>query len=251
MEKHFPVSLTNLLITLNVIIFLLVFSLPEEKMRWAFETFSFSATHITEIWRWFTSLFLHVSASHLFFNMLGLYFFGRIVEEEVSPQWFLSIYFISGLIGSFAFMLTSPDAVVGASGCVFGMIGAAMLLNPMKRIHIYIFPLPLGIVALFFVIFEAIMVYFKPESLENVVSNVANVAHIGGVITGAIFAFFNNPKKALKGVGALILCVFLLIFFSPVFSFIALIGSIVLNVIDSLVGFFLYGTADALSFIWQ
>ena len=126
-----------------------------------------------------------------------------------------------------------------------------MLLDPVRRIHLYIFPLPLGIVAISFVIFEAIIVYFKPENLSGVAENVANIAHLGGVLTGSIFAFFNNPKRATKGLAVLIICVFLLVFLSPVFAMISLIGGFVLNVIDSVVGFVLYGIANLISPFWK
>ncbi|HDD72736.1 MAG TPA: rhomboid family intramembrane serine protease [Candidatus Aenigmarchaeota archaeon] len=249
-ENLKPCYLTSLLITVNVAIFILVFSLPQQVMEWVFRTFSFSSTTSLEIWRWFTSLFLHVSASHLFFNMLGLYFFGSILEREVSAQWYLSIYFISGLIGTFVYMFTSADPVVGASGCIFGLMGAAMLMNPIKRIHFYVFPLPLGIVAISFVVFEALIVYFRPEHLQDIANNVAHVAHLGGVLAGAVFAFFYDTMRALKGVGMLLICVILMILLAPVLTLIALVGGFVLNVIEYIVGFFLYGLANLISPLW-
>jgi len=75
------VSLTNLLIIINVAIFLVVFSMPDALLEQTFALLGFSGTSMFEIWRWFTSLFLHASASHLFFNMIALYFFGRVVED--------------------------------------------------------------------------------------------------------------------------------------------------------------------------
>ena len=176
-------KMTWYLISANVIIFLLVFSFPEPTREWVFATFSFSSATMFQLWRWFTSLFLHASASHLFFNMLGLFFFGKILEEELSEkrEWFPAIYFISGLLGNFVFMFTSIDPVVGASGAVFGIMGAIMLLNPVKKIHLYLFPLPLGIIAITFAIFETMVVYFQPDLAP---SNVANIAHVAGLITG-------------------------------------------------------------------
>ena len=79
MKQH---KITWSLIAANVIIFLLVFSFPEPTKDWVFQTFSFSGETMLQLWRWFTSLFLHAGASHLFFNMLGLFFFGKILEEK-------------------------------------------------------------------------------------------------------------------------------------------------------------------------
>lgn len=247
-ERHtFQIhTVTWLLIFLNVIIFIVVFSMPQAMQDWVFQTFSFSSGTGLEVWRWVTSMFLHVSASHLFFNMIGLYFFGKIFEEEVDKQWFLSTYFIAGLIGTFVFMMTSASPVVGASGAVFGVMGAAMLLNPVKRIRIYLFPLPLGIIAIIFLIVETMVVYFQPQEFAGV----ANIAHLGGVITGSIFAFFYDWRRSSKGLLVLLVCIILLVVLSPVFGLITGLGAIVLGVIEAIVGFFLYGAANALSFIW-
>jgi membrane associated rhomboid family serine protease len=244
-EEH---PLTWGLIIINVLVFIVVFSRPD--MEAIFGTLSFSWATKAELWRWFTSLFLHVSASHLFFNMLGLFFFGKVLEKEVSRQWFLSIYFISGLLGNFVYMFTSAMPVVGASGCVFGVMGAAMLLNPIKRIHLYIFPLPLGVVAIAFVIFETMAVYFQPEQFAELTQNVANIAHLGGVMTGGLFAMFYDLKRSMKGMLVLGVSILLLIVLSPIFALIAGIASIILGVIDFLVGLVLYGLAYLLSFIW-
>lgn len=238
------------LIFANVAVFILVFSMPESMQEWVFMTFSFSGPQSLEAWRWFTSLFLHVSASHLFFNMLGLYFFGKALEDDMSPGWFAAAYFASGLIGSFAYMFTNSMPVVGASGCVFGIMGAAMFINPIKRIHLYVFPLPLGIVAIIFVIFESLAVFFQPEALAELTSGVANVAHIGGVLTGTMFAFFYAPKRATKGLFVLVFLLLLLVILSPIFALIATFAGLILEVIDLIVGFFLYGIAKSLSFIW-
>ncbi len=244
-EEH---PLTWSLMIINIVIFIVIFSLP--NIEAAFNLLSFSWATKFEVWRWFTSLFMHASASHLFFNMLGLFFFGKVLEKEVSRQWFLAVYFISGLIGNFVYMFTDILPVVGASGCVFGVMGAAMLLNPIKRIHLYLFPLPLGVVAIAFVIFETLAVYYKPEALQEVTSNVANVAHLGGVMTGGMFAMFNNPKRSAKGVLVLGVSVVLLIILAPVFALIAGIAGLILGVVDLVVGFFLYSLAGLLSMLW-
>src|SRR3989338_7261745 len=114
------------LIAINTIAFLLLFSMPVEMRESLIALLAISSGTSLEIWRWLTSMFVHASASHLFFNMLGLYFFGKVVEEE-SPKWFIAAYFLSGLIGAFAFTLTSAEFAVGASAAIFGIIGFAML----------------------------------------------------------------------------------------------------------------------------
>ncbi|MBI4019949.1 MAG: rhomboid family intramembrane serine protease [Candidatus Aenigmarchaeota archaeon] len=239
---------TKILIGINVMVFLLVFSLGigSEAFNGVFDSYSFSGGKMLEAWRWVTSLFLHASASHLFFNMLGLYFFGKVLESRMPRQWFLSIYFVAGLLGNLVFALTSTAPVVGASGAIFGLMGAAMLLHPTELINIYIIPLPLSIVAVLFVIVEAFVLYFQPSSFGNV----ATVAHVGGLVTGAVFAMFRSWKQSMKGIFIVGVSFALLIFLGPIFGFITGIGSLVLNFVDFAVGLVLYGFANALSFIW-
>ncbi len=235
------------LIATNVIIFILAFSLPAGQHDWLFNTLALSGGTSLQVWRWFTSMFMHASASHLFFNMLGLYFFGKILEKEAKPQWFLAIFFVGGLLGNLAFIMTSPHMVVGASGAMFGLLGAAMLLNPLKKVHIYIFPLPLGIVSVMFVIMETFVIYFQPADFANI----ATVAHIGGLIAGAIFAFFFDAKKSMKGLAILIVCGLLLVFLGPMFGMIAAIGGLILSFLEAIIGFFLYGLAKVIGlFLW-
>ncbi len=237
---------TNILLLANLLVFLLVFSMPESMRESVFLLFSFSQGTLIEFWRIFTSLFLHVSASHFFFNMLGLYFFGRVLEEDVSGKKFLLIYFAAGIIGNIVFMLTSASPVVGASGAMFGVLGAAMLLNPARMIHLYVFPLPLGMIAITFLIFETLVVYFQPAEFADI----ANTAHLGGIAVGAFSAFLSDWKKSLKGIAVLIICLLLLLFLGPVFALITGIGGMILGIIETVAGFFLYNIAGLLSFLW-
>ncbi len=243
MTKH---PLTAGLLIINVVVFLLLFSMPEGMMEEAFNLLSFSSSTALGVWRWITSLFLHASASHLFFNMLGLYFFGKDLEENTSKARYLSVYFMAGLLGNFAFMFTSALPVVGASGCVFGLLGASMLLNPTKTVHFYVFPLPLGIVAVAFILVETLMA----SATAAAVTGIAHVAHLAGLAAGAMFALFFDPKQATKGFAVLLLCFALLLFLGPFFALITGIGGSVLGFLDWVVGFFLYNIAKLLSFIW-
>lgn len=60
-----------------------------------------------EFWRLGTYMFAHGGLTHLFFNMWGLYLFGRLVEDRLGPQRFLRLYFISGIIGGLAWLLAN------------------------------------------------------------------------------------------------------------------------------------------------
>ena len=82
-------------------------------------------------WRLVTAMFLHGSMLHLAFNMLALFWLGTIVEQALGTPRFLLVYFVSGLAGSAgALWFSSAFAVtVGASGAIFGLIGALLILE--------------------------------------------------------------------------------------------------------------------------
>lgn len=238
-------KITLSLIIASVAVFLLIFSAPQSTLQLVFNSFSFSSGTMPEFWRILTSLFLHANATHLFFNMLGIFFFGRIVEKEVPAAWFISIYFISGIAGNLAFAFTNPGPLVGASGALFGLMGAAMLMNPVGKIHIYVIPLPVGLVALLFVIAETLIVYSGTG-----VPNVAHVAHLGGLAAGSLFAFAYDPRRSLTAILFLIVLGAALLILGPVFQVIIEIAGMFIGLVDSAVGFMLYGLADVLSFAW-
>ena len=238
-------KLTWMLILLNVLVFLIVFSAPKPVFDGTFERYSLSQATATQLWRWVTSMFLHASASHLFFNMLGLYIFGRLVEEKLRPQWFLAVYFAGGFLGALAFLFTSTSPVVGASAGIFSLLGAAMLLNPPEKVNLFVFPLPLSLVGAMYVISESFAAYYLPGF-----GNVAYVAHVGGLLTGAVFAFAHDSKQAFKGVLMLLLMVAIIFILAPILSFATGVGSLILGVIDYVVGIVLYGLAWLLSFLW-
>jgi membrane associated rhomboid family serine protease len=78
-----------------------------------------------EWWRMITSMFLHGSIIHLGFNMYALWIFGPVIERRFGPARFLALYITSGLWGSAGALLLSPNGyTVGASGAIFGLMGA-------------------------------------------------------------------------------------------------------------------------------
>jgi membrane associated rhomboid family serine protease len=92
-----------------------------------------------EYWRLVTSGFLHSGFFHLLFNMFALYILGGMLEPAIGRLKFGIVYFVSLLAGSFGALLLSPDSLtVGASGAIFGLMGAAVIvmrdrgINPME-----------------------------------------------------------------------------------------------------------------------
>lgn len=143
-----------------------------------------------EWWRVLTSGFLHVGPLHLAFNMLALWIIGRDVETVLGRGRFLAVYLVSLLGGSAAVMLFQPPeaSVAGASGAVFGLMGAlAVVLRRMR--------VPAGQVIGLIVVNIVISV---------VLPNISLVAHLGGLVIGAVAtaALVYAPRANRNGVQA-------------------------------------------------
>ena len=81
-------------------------------------------------YRLVTSMFLHASLIHIGFNMYALWLIGTSVEQYLGPVRYVGLYFVSGLAGSAGALLWSPlTPSLGASGAVFGVLGAMMILE--------------------------------------------------------------------------------------------------------------------------
>ncbi len=83
-----------------------------------------------EWWRLLTAAFLHYGPIHLGMNMLAVWWIGRPLESWLGPVRYILLYVVSGLAGSAGALIASPNAVtVGASGAIFGILGAAIVLE--------------------------------------------------------------------------------------------------------------------------
>jgi membrane associated rhomboid family serine protease len=81
-------------------------------------------------WRLVTSMFLHASILHIAFNMFALWVIGAPVEQYLGRARFVGLYFVSGLAGSAGALLQTPvTPVLGASGAIFGILGAMMIIE--------------------------------------------------------------------------------------------------------------------------
>ncbi len=123
-------------------------------------------------YRLVSSAFLHGSILHIFFNMLMLWWFGRPLEHLLGRARFLAIYFVSILAGSAGALLITPDRpTIGASGAVFGILGAGLVL---ERSNINVFG---G---------SALIVVILNLALSFTLNSVSIGGHVGGLIGGAL-----------------------------------------------------------------
>jgi membrane associated rhomboid family serine protease len=91
-----------------------------------------------QYWRLLTSGFLHESIIHIGFNMLSLWFVGRSLEPAIGKVYFAAIYFTALLAGSFGALLFTPDQpTLGASGAIFGIFAALIMVARARRIPLW------------------------------------------------------------------------------------------------------------------
>ncbi len=157
-----------------------------------------------EWWRLFTSGFLHIGLTHLLLNMVSLWIIGRELEIVFGRLRFLALYLVSMLGGSAAVYILSAAGAAGASGAIYGLMGA--LLVTVIRLK-----LPLGQVI-------AVIALNLALSFSGFLA-ISWEAHIGGLIVGALVgagflyppAAIRNKVQAFTLVGTVVLLVALMV----------------------------------------
>lgn len=204
-------SKLNLLIAINVAVFLLI-NIPA-VFAWLFtgsmQTVLFYANEYLAIpaflpklalrfWTPLTYMFMHDGIFHILFNMLWLYWLGRIFEEYLGNNRIVGVYLLGGFTGALFFVLSYnffpvfaavlPIATtVGASASVMAIVVATATLLPNFSIPImFIGPVKLKWIAIFYVIFDFLSIAGPNSGGE--------IAHIGGALMGFIYI-----KRLQKG----------------------------------------------------
>ncbi|QXP54237.1 rhomboid family intramembrane serine protease [Cellulophaga sp. HaHa_2_95] len=154
--------------------------------------FSVGAIKAGQKERMFSSGFLHVDFSHLFFNMFTLFFFAPIVIAWLGAVKFVIIYVISLIAGSLLSMVFHKDedyyTAVGASGAVTGILYAAILLDPWMQINFIIPGWVFGIGYLIYSIY----------GMKSRLGNIGHTAHFGGAVGGYATTLILMPGLALQ-----------------------------------------------------
>jgi membrane associated rhomboid family serine protease len=139
-----------------------------------------------EVYRLVTSGFLHAGFIHLALNMYILWILGTMFESSVGRLRFLLIYFVAMLSGAFGALLLTPNAyTVGASGAIFGLMGAGVIVLRSRGID----PMQSGLPVLI-----GINLLFS-----FAVSGISIGGHIGGLIGGALAAMALDAPERIRG----------------------------------------------------
>jgi len=137
-----------------------------------------------EVWRLLAGTFIHIGLIHLSFNLYALWVLGPLTEKSLGHRRFFTIYILSGLGGSIASFIFSPALSAGASGAIFGLLGA-LLYYSYKRPALWKSGLGMNLVV---VILINLGFGFAQPGIDN-------FAHLGGLITGTIICIILTKKS--------------------------------------------------------
>jgi len=151
-----------------------------------------------------THMYIHGGILHLLMNMIFLIFIGMPFEERVGSKKFVLIYFGAGTLGvllnalvTYSYPLLNPDVIgIGASGAIFGIMGAYAFLHPRDEIIAPLGPIitkvPVVLVAVVYGLIETVYVLFFVQD------SVGHIVHVGGFVSGIYVAFLLKKYEPVK-----------------------------------------------------
>ncbi len=181
----------------------LLAGIKPQSVRFFYEHFALSNEGLSHgyVWQLVTYQFMHAGFLHLFFNGWAIYTFGLALEMELGRARFAALMFSSGIIGGAlqsALTLLAPhffpDAtVVGASACAFGLVAAYAVLFPHRELTMLVFfIIPVTVSARILLMVSAgLAVAALVVGMFVRMGNVANAAHLGGMVMGYYFVRLN------------------------------------------------------------
>lgn len=152
-------------------------------------------------WTLITYMFLHVDFIHILFNLLWLYWFGTIFIQELGLKKLLSTYLLGGLAGGILYVISynlfsvfegarETSIALGASASVMAVVVATATYQPERRMHLVLIG-PIKIV------YIALVMFILTSMVDFSVNTGGKIAHIGGALTGFLFAYYYKRGKDL------------------------------------------------------
>jgi len=197
------VMVTYSLIIANFIIFVITIIYPFVIYEIGFRPIYLTLEYFPQLYTLFTSMFIHGGFPHILGNMMVFLFMGIAFEQRIGMKNFLVIYLVTGVCGALthSFLnLGSATVLIGASGAIFGILGAFAYSYPRDEV---VMPIPLGIIMIFrrikvmyaavlFAVLETVIVLYGTQDTT------AHFAHIGGLLSGVILAAILVGKQGEK-----------------------------------------------------
>ena len=190
--------ITVIIIAITCIVSILCFNGTLNGNKLIFN--AYQVWHRKEWYRMLTSGIIHSGWGHLFFNMLTLYFFGRVVEQYFSAAFggvlgavlYVMLYVSALAISSLGDLVKYRDNwnynALGASGAVFAVLFASILFAPKMGIYIYLIPIPVP-----GYIFAPLYLLYCWYMAKRNMDNIGHTAHFWGAVYGILFPIICKP----------------------------------------------------------
>lgn len=195
-EFFWQPKFTAWMIVINIAVFVVSAFVPMDVLL---QLVTYPQDLVTFRWYSFvTAGFLHGGIVHLLGNMMGLFIFGRVVEQKWGAKRTALVYFGALIISSVFtaaihhFIMQDNVPGLGASGALMGLVAAAILINPFYLSYELIMPLPV-----MFLGWGALYADIKGV-LNPVEDGIGHFAHLGGFLSIAIMAYFMAPEDKKK-----------------------------------------------------
>jgi len=152
-------------------------------------------------WTLITYMFLHVDFIHILFNLLWLFWFGTVFIQELGLKKLLSTYLLGGLMGGILYVIfynlfpvfegvREESIALGASASVMAVVVATATYQPERRMHLIL----IGPVK---IIYIALIMFILTSMVDFSTNTGGKIAHIGGALTGFLFAYYYRRGKDL------------------------------------------------------
>ncbi len=176
-----------------ILVFLVQFFIPSFE-----ELFILNQSSFIQAWRFFTAIFLHASLAHLILNLFALILFGSILESLIGGRRFLFTFFATGLLANLV-AINFYQSSLGASGAIFGVIGALIIVRPMLPVWAFGLPMPIFVAGIIWI--GADLLGTAGFLMGNPIDNTGNIAHLSGVFFGFLLGAWyrrNMPRRIRK-----------------------------------------------------
>lgn len=200
---------------INIIIFIYTFFFAPELIKQY--ALSYSKISAGMGYTLISYMFVHANLLHITLNTFGLLFFGYNMEKEFGAAPTAMVYVVTGLMAGAVYILTSKPTgmVVGASGAIFGLMAYLTLLRPWKITPMpFLVPMPIALATVIYAVL-VVPVFLSGDFAKF--GNVAQGAHLGGLLGGSLLAFAMNYGQALKGLIIVIIIAILVIILPGIF----------------------------------
>lgn len=205
--SHFPV-VTVAIIVLNTLVFMLELAGGEEFItKWSLIPADVVAgRHLITV---LTSMFMHGSWSHIIGNMIFLWAFGPQIEDAMNPWRYAAFYLCGGIVATFGQVAADPSSTIpnlGASGAIASVMGAFLVTYPRDKIRTVVFFgwfyritfIPAALLIGFWFVIQ-LLSFGVVAGAQSSSGGVAYLAHIGGIIFGAVTARLFEDRRRLAG----------------------------------------------------